>query len=213
MGMFDNITVKLELPLTEELKALDIDWKEEVFQTKDLDNLLDLYEITEEGKLKHLAQEREWKKDDSSFLGGHLDVVSEKWEELPYHGVVRFYTSHCDSPKYNDEFYSGEKKPPMSWQEIFDTPGFDWWIEFLAIFDNGAIKEIRIEKIDKTPISARLAANKEWELRREMRDKELVNRIVKRLKKIPGYNSIIRCLYRAEQKCHDKLSGVLRKIS
>jgi hypothetical protein len=40
LGMFDNITVKKKLPLTKELKALDVKWDEEVFQTKDLDNLL-----------------------------------------------------------------------------------------------------------------------------------------------------------------------------
>ena len=50
MGMFDNITVKKKLPLTKELKALNVKWDEEVFQTKDLDNLLDNYEITKSGK-------------------------------------------------------------------------------------------------------------------------------------------------------------------
>jgi hypothetical protein len=43
MGMFDSLTVKKKLPLTKELKALNVNWSEEVFQTKDLENVLDHY--------------------------------------------------------------------------------------------------------------------------------------------------------------------------
>ena len=35
MGMFDTIFVKKKLPLTKELKVLDVNWEEVDFQTKD----------------------------------------------------------------------------------------------------------------------------------------------------------------------------------
>lgn len=211
MGMFDNIKVKKPLPLNKELEALSIDWSEEVFQTKDLDNLLDLYEITEDGKLKHLVQEREWEKNDTSPFGGHLELKSEHWEEVPFHGVVRFYTSYCDKVELDNELVDDPKN--MSWQDIFEAQGFDWWIEFLAIFDNGIAREIRIEKVEKTPISARLASSKEWSIKREIENQKLLNKTVKKLRKIPGYNYLLRKLSRLEQKGHEKLSWGLRKIS
>jgi hypothetical protein len=216
MGMFDNIKVKSPLPLNEDLSKLNIAWEEEVFQTKDLDNLLDLYEITQEGKLIHLVQEREWVPNEDSIIKGSLEVKSEKWEEVPFHGVVRFYTSYCDVQALDADLIDlGGKNPSRqkTWQEIFATQGNDWWIEFLAIFDSGLLREIRIGNVEKTPISARLASNKEWELRREMKEKQLINRVVKKLRKIPGYSKATRLISRTEQKCHEKLSNLIRKLS
>jgi hypothetical protein len=211
MGMFDNLKVLVDMPLNEELKSLNIDWKEVVYQTKDLENLLDLYEIREDKKLYYLKQEREWEKDESDFLGGHMKVVSENWEPIPYHGVVNFYTDHCDRVDLDREIFSDTKE--KTWDEIFNTEGFDWWIEFLAIFDNGTCREIRIEKVEKTPISARLAHNKEWAIRNEMKQKQLSNRIVSCLRKIPGYRKVTRALYRGEQNLHTCLNKFLIKIS
>jgi hypothetical protein len=44
MGMFNYIKVEQDLPLNEELKALNIDFKKEEFQTKELeDNVMSNY--------------------------------------------------------------------------------------------------------------------------------------------------------------------------
>jgi hypothetical protein len=215
MGMFDNIIVKKPLPLTEELKSLNIKWEEEVFQTKDLDNLLDLYEITSEGKLKHLIQNREWKESTDSTQRPHLEVVSESWVEEPFHGIIRFYTSHCDNETQEEEVPTdiSTNSEEMSWHEIFQLKGNDWWIEFLAIFDEGNLRELRVERVEKTPISARLASQKEWKLKREFENRKLLNRVVKRLRKIPGYSNLTRNLSKFEYKLHETLSKTLRKIS
>ena len=46
MGMFNYIKVEQELPLNDELKALNNDWRKEPFQTKELgENLMDTYII------------------------------------------------------------------------------------------------------------------------------------------------------------------------
>ena len=63
MGMFDNIICKAPLPLPEdigELKDLKIIWDEEIFQTKDLDNLLDSYTIHKDGTLTFEEYDKEW---------------------------------------------------------------------------------------------------------------------------------------------------------
>lgn len=201
----------MPLPLNEELSKLNISWKEELFQTKDLDNALDLYEITEDGKLKHLEQKRSWKDDPDSIIGGHLGVDSEEWVEVPFHGIVRFYTSYCDNESFDNELLNQSKT--LSWDEIFKVEGYDWWIEFLAIFDNGQAREIRIESVDKTPISARLASNKEWSIKRQVEAEKFFNKAVASLRKIPGYKKFTHSLYRIEQKCHEKVSLLIRKIS
>jgi hypothetical protein len=60
MGMFDSIRIKKELPLPEELKPLNIDWTEQEFQTKDLENCLLNYWISENGELFDHVVEREY---------------------------------------------------------------------------------------------------------------------------------------------------------
>jgi hypothetical protein len=60
MGMFDEIKFEGNLPLPEELKKLNINWKDYTFQTKDLVNCLSNYWISEEGELFERVVEREY---------------------------------------------------------------------------------------------------------------------------------------------------------
>jgi hypothetical protein len=53
MGMFNYVKVEQELPLNEELKALNNDWRKEPFQTKELgENLMDTYIIRDNNLYK-----------------------------------------------------------------------------------------------------------------------------------------------------------------
>jgi hypothetical protein len=85
MGMFDRLYVETELPLNDELKKLQINWKEEEFQTKDLDCFLTKYKIQEDGTL-------------CSFGFGGIDddlpdeELEKTWKEEKYHGTINFYT-------------------------------------------------------------------------------------------------------------------------
>ncbi len=89
MGMFDRLYVEAGLPLTEELKALSIDWKAEEFQTKDLVCFLGKYKIQEDGTL--------W-----SFGYGGIDDdlppddLEKTWSREDYHGEINFYTGFYD---------------------------------------------------------------------------------------------------------------------
>jgi len=60
MGMYDEIIVKKDLPLPEEISKLDIDWKNYIFQTKSLENCLIVYFIDEDGGLNEIEFEREY---------------------------------------------------------------------------------------------------------------------------------------------------------
>ena len=92
MGMFDNVHCDYPLPAPKELIDLNIDVQNLSYQTKSLENLLDLYTITEDGKLIYRNVKREWVDDDDAFLKGYFKEVSHTLEEVNYHGILEFYT-------------------------------------------------------------------------------------------------------------------------
>jgi hypothetical protein len=211
MGMFDNLIVKKKLPLTKELKALNIDWENEVFQTKDLENLLDTYEITKSGKLKHLWQEREWVKEEGGFFGGYLNVTREEWRDADFHGTINFYTAHTDNDRYNWDFISDDPEQ-MTWDDIELIVGNDWWFEFEAYFTKGKLDEIKLIKATKDPISERIANNKTWAEKRAAENRKLHKRIVSFLRKFSWYRASIRYTIRFVNWLHSKLTYVLYRM-
>jgi len=146
MGMFDNITVKRELPLTDELKQLSVDWKNVVFQTKDLDNCLNDYIITEEGRLTaehveweyvyYTEEERKRKEIKPWDLVKESIEKSRRTETLDFHGKVTFYTHETLSE------------------------GEDVWVDFEAYFIYGKLDKMLLAKVEKFP-SSRLQ-NDKW---------------------------------------------------
>lgn len=208
--MFDTIFVKKKLPLTKELKALDVNWEEVDFQTKDLENLLDTYEITKSGKLKHLWQKREWKEDDSAFLKGYFDVVEEEWRDVDFHGTINFYTTHCTNDTMHWDLFDSEDQ--LTFDDIELIPGDDWWIEFEAIFTKGKLDKIRLIKAEKTPVKERIYNNKVWAWKRAEENKKLGRRVVNFLRKFSWYRVSIRYILRFVNWLHSKLTRVLYKL-
>ena len=80
MGMFDTVYVKAKLPLTEELEQLNLHWELMDFQTKDLENCLNTYTISEDGRLLNL-NDAWWEENSNNRVA---DPVS-------YHGEILFY--------------------------------------------------------------------------------------------------------------------------
>ena len=157
MGMFDSIQVKYPLNLTPELKDLGLNWKEIVFQTKDLESLLWLYEITEDGRLVRSLSDNMFTEDEAVDANGNPIEEPRKWESVNFHGVINFYTTHCDQKET-----AWNTAAKMSWEDLVQVDGNDWWIEFNAVFDNGRVRSIEVGKVEKTPIRVRLAHQKEW---------------------------------------------------
>ena len=210
MGMFDTIYVKKKLPLTKELKALDVNWEEIDFQTKDLQNLLDRYEITKAGKLRHLWQERAWKDDDNTFLKGYFEVVKEEWRDVAFHGTIKFYASYSDDKKYHWNFL--EDPEQMSWEDIELISGYDWWLEFEAYFTKGKLDSIMLIKVDKELIKDRIKNNKEWSTKRAEENKKLHKRVINFLRKFKLYRDVIRYTLRFTNWSHSKLTWALYRL-
>jgi hypothetical protein len=211
MGLFDSLTVKKKLPLTKELKALNIDWENEVFQTKDLENLLDTYEITKSGKLKHLWQEREWVREEDGFFGGYLNVVREEWRDVDFHGTINFYTTHTDNDSYHWDFINDDPEQ-MTWDDIELIVGHDWWFEFEAYFTKGKLDDIKLIKATKDPISERIKNNKIWAEKRAIENKKISKRIVSFLRQFSWYRALIRYTIRFVNSVHSKLTYALYRM-
>ena len=144
--MFDSVQVKKELPLSEELKTLQINWKEISFQTKDLENCLLDYHITEDGDLMlenveyeyvYYTEEEKKHKDFKPWnLVKETIEKSRSTEKVDYHGKISFYTH----------------------EEFSDTE--DVWIDFEAYFIYGKLDKIELVKVEK--FKSHKIKNEEW---------------------------------------------------
>jgi hypothetical protein len=126
MGMFDEIEYRYKLPLesSKEIDSLGIDLEKIRFQTKDLDNLLDIYVISEEGRFLHRKVNYKWIDDDNAFLKGYLDEVSSEMVDTNYHGDILFY---CYETVEKDS-----KRMALS-------------IDYVARFTNGNLDNVRLK--------------------------------------------------------------------
>jgi len=127
MGMFDELRCEFPLP--------DPIVQDEIFQTKDLERLLDRYTITSDGRLilhqvryeEVPEKERpyygtpEWKRGGLIQFLGSLRPVPVGAVEIPFHGDIVFYTFLENRP---------EKE----------------WFEYRARFTDGRLQWIRREE-------------------------------------------------------------------
>lgn len=139
MGMFDDITVKYPLPDTE-AQGLS-------FQTRSLDNLMDHYIITEDGRLikEHWdyentpEEEKPFPNDANPLkaLFGSMRRVEGSYRriDMEYHGDVIFYGDeyHEDPPVLN----------PIPGEEGGHRGPSGEWYEYRARFSDGKLSWIR----------------------------------------------------------------------
>jgi hypothetical protein len=135
MGMFSYIKCHKELPLTDELKSLSVKWKELQFQTKDLDNCLETYIISEEGELleevieyeyTYYTEEEKKQKDHKAWnIVKDQKIVNQETKKLDFHGKITFY----ETLDFSDEE--------------------DIWVDFDAYFVYGKLDKLELAKVEK----------------------------------------------------------------
>lgn len=136
--MFDSIQCNYPLPLPLEVSDYLPDIYEQEFQTKDLENLLGHYILTEEGELLEIRKEYKWKDDESYFLKGYMEVIKEEIVPTNFHGVINFY---CYETVYEDESQNKSK---------------DISIDYLAKFTNGVLSNIELLTYEITDSTSRI---------------------------------------------------------
>jgi hypothetical protein len=172
MGMFDTVYCNYPLPVSQAVVDTGFDYQGHDYQTKDLNNCLCEYTITEEGDLIEKVVEREWVDDDNAFFKGYMKETASRNEKVNYHGIIRMYTYHS-----MDKNINGEEK------EITIT------LEYEVKFTNGKLETINLiqEEIEDTTE------------RKEEQD-EFFNKIAKQRNKwynkyifnTKGYNSFVK---------------------
>jgi hypothetical protein len=135
MGMFSHIKCKKELPLTDELKSLSVSWNETEFQTKDLDNCLEYYTISEDGDLleevteyeyTYYTEEEKKQKDHKPWsIIKDQKIIKQEIKKIDFHGKITFYESF----------------------ELNDQESI--WVDFNAYFIYGKLDKIELAKIEK----------------------------------------------------------------
>jgi len=150
MGLFDTVNCKYDLPMPSDPKGYI---GSENFQTKDLECLMEYYEIREDGTLwmeKRIGHWTEGNKKSSNFFEAFPRFITEKieWEKINATQTINLYD------------YS-----------INDNLDYDFFISYEVAFVEG--------KIFKTKISE---FNKVLNFERKKRDEELVKEIIERKK-------------------------------
>lgn len=192
MGLFDTLFIEKKLPLPPEVAKLKVNWKNEPFQTKDLECFMLTYKVNRAGRLLHLEQKTKWVEDKGRF-GGHLDVISERWVKYPHTGEVIFYTSVCSAPQEKE----GTLYDLVPQEQIDNAKGFDYALDFKGKFVNGELVDLTLHRIDGYPIKEHLIRHNEWVKDLQVKHSKLSYKIKSFLRKnIPnhGYQKTISML-------------------
>ena len=166
--MYDDIVCKYPLPLPEDTKGF-VPLR---FQTKDLDNALDCYEIREDGTLWLRECEREYTEGDpngKTFFEkfGMVKETKVWWTHVKTTNTIRMY----DYNNYNDGSY-------------------DYWVEFEIVFIDGVINKINLVKFEATDNSKRKENDRQF-IEELKKNKEFESTNLYKLV-IKPYNKIIR---------------------
>ena len=133
--MFSYIKCKKNLPLTEEIKNLSDKWGDIQFQTKDLDNCLESYIISEDGDLleevveyeyTYYTEEEKKQKDHKPWnIVKDQKIVKQETKKVDFHGKITFY-------------------------ETFDIDDQESiWVDFDAYFVYGKLDKLELAKVEK----------------------------------------------------------------
>ena len=160
MGMFDSIECNYPLPLPLEVINIMPDPYDRAFQTKDLENLLDLYYLNEDGILYWRKRKYEWKDDDNAFLKGYMDVIEEEIVPVDFHGILNFY---CYETIHEDE--SSDKAKDIT-------------IDYLAKFTNGKLENIEVLSYEVKDATVRIINLKNTMQKHEERRKRWYNKYI-----------------------------------
>jgi hypothetical protein len=158
MGMFDSIECNSPLPLPLEVVDVLPDPYDQEFQTKDLENLLDLYYLNEDGILYWRKRKYEWKDDDNAFLKGYMDVVEEEVVPTDFHGVLNFYCYETVE------------------EDIENNKAKDVTIDYLAKFTNGKLENIEVLSYEIRDATVRIIDLKNTMKKHEERRKRWYNK-------------------------------------
>jgi len=193
MGMFNYIKVEQDLPLNEELKALNLDFKKEEFQTKELeDNIMATY-IIRDYRLFELKENGHWEDNpdyvkDGTRFGEFFN--KNKWVKDNKEEVFR--------DDYTGTFTFGTYVLGQ------DKESYDWFPDWKCVVVQGLLTEISLVKpVDRNSSKARLELDEQFK-------KQLDDHKTKM--KCPVYSFYFKYYVRTFEKIEWKLYNIINRI-
>ena len=193
MGMFNYIKVEQDLPLNDELKALNIDFKKEEFQTKEIeDNILATY-IIRDYRLFQLKENGHWEDNpdyvkDGTRFGEFFN--KNKWVKDNKEEVFR--------DDYTGTFTFGTYVLGQ------DKESYDWFPDWKCVVVQGLLTEISLVKpVDRNSSKARLELDEQFK-------KQLDDHKTKM--KCPVYSFYFKYYVRTFEKIEWKLYNIINRI-
>jgi len=193
MGMFNYIKVEQDLPLNDELKALNIDFKKEEFQTKEIeDNILATY-IIRDYRLFELKENGHWEDNpdyvkDGTRFGEFFN--KNKWVKDNKEEVFR--------DDYTGTFTFGTYVLGQ------DKESYDWFPDWKCVVVQGLLTEISLVKpVDRNSSKARLELDEQFKKQLDDHETKL---------KCPVYSFYFKYYVRTFEKIEWKLYNIINRI-
>lgn len=189
MGMFDYIKCLYPLPLPNDAMELNnTDFNNITYQTKDLENCMDYYEIRKDGTLWQEEYDIIDKSDPNakgiSRIFGMFSKTNERMVPVKnFTGQINFYEYYiCD---INDKLKN------------------DYWIEYIALFNNGHLVTIQLSKFTAEDNTDRILNAKK--IQQQMIDRQVLwNKwYIKYFYR--HYDNLINKFFRLWNKCSSKM--------
>ena len=154
MGMFNYIKVEQELPLDATLKTLNHNWRDEEYQTKELEDNVMITYILRDNKLFELVEEGHWeevspedKKKDNNKFGFIWDskYIKDSSKEVWRENYTGTFTFGC-----------------VVYGNTIDST--DFYPDWRCVVVNGEVKELTIvSNYTKLPSKDRIEQQIEWD--------------------------------------------------
>jgi len=175
MGMFDYVKCKAKLPLNEELSNLPIDWNEVSFQTKDLENCLLDYTISQSGELIENIKKYEY-----TYFSKE-EIKEKKLKPWGFVKESKLISDTSETVNFHGKITFGEI--------LVFSEDEDIWVDFEAYFIYGKLDRIDLLKVEK--YKSRKKAQEKFFEKIKKEERTLGSKTKKIFKKL-GWNLIWR---------------------
>jgi hypothetical protein len=211
MGMFDTIYIHKELPFNKKQKEIfsHIDWNDQPFQTKDLDNSLAVYTLKKNGKLYTTRIE-----------GDHVRIMTEA-EEKKERKKNRWVWPYEFKETSRKEIIVKHTGNICFYDMLVDKNGNEWWVDFEAKIVDGSLKgKFQIIKCEINRTKQEIDEDEaHWKKLAEDHNKKISTKIRKFLNRITFshwysfWNGVSKVLRNTAQELSNFGFWIIRNIS
>ena len=154
MGLFNYIKVEQELPLDATLKTLNHNWRDEEYQTKELEESVMITYILRDNKLFELVEKGHWEEVSPEEQNKDNDKFGFIWDKK--------YKKDSSEEIWREDYTGTFSFGCVVYGNTID--GTDFYPDWRCVVVNGVVKELTIIKdYTKLPSRDRIEQQMEWD--------------------------------------------------